>query len=353
MGNYSYAKAGVDLRGIKQIHKLIRREISRTYSTKLVCKIISGFGHYAGLLEFGTKVLAIHSDGVGTKILIAGMMKKYDSIGIDCVAMNVNDVICVGAMPIGFVDYIALREPNSQLVNEIIRGISKGAIDCNMPIIGGETAIVPDLLNEREVSSFDLVGTILGMTDKKQLILGTKVKEDDVILGVESNGLHSNGYTLARKVLLSKYHIEDCAQFIGGSIGQELIRPTRIYFKPVTALLETVRTKIHGLAHITGGSFMKLSRLNVGMNYKLDNLPAPRGIFKQILEDGKLKHIEMYRTFNMGIGFCIILPKTTVKIAEGIFEENKMFCTEIGRVAKGTGKVAALIEGKLRHLNIT
>lgn len=349
----SYANAGVDLMEIKRVHSKIGRIISRTYTTDAICKILSGFGHYAGLLEFGSKVLALHSDGVGTKILIACMMKKYDSVGIDCVAMNVNDIICVGAMPIGFVDYIALGTPNGRLAGEIFRGLSMGAMACDMPIIGGETAIVPDLLHEGDRTAFDLVGTVLGMAEKKSLILGDKIKEDDVILGIESNGLHSNGYSLARKVLFPKYKLEDSTQFVNGSIGRELLRPTRIYLKPIKELLSIEGKRIHGFAHITGGSFTKLSRLNMRVNYKLDNLPAPKGIFKQIKEDGKISGAEMYRTFNMGIGFCIILPKTSVKTAMTIFEEHKMLCTEIGTIAKGSGKVAALIEGNLKPINLT
>jgi phosphoribosylformylglycinamidine cyclo-ligase len=349
----SYANAGVDLMKIKHIHSRIGHIISRTYPTNAICKVLSGFGHYAGLLELGSKVLALHSDGVGTKILIACMMKKYDSVGIDCVAMNVNDIICVGAMPIAFVDYIALGLADDRLVGEIFRGLSRGAMACEMPIVGGETAIVPDMLCNGNSTSFDLVGTVLGMAEKKSLILGDKIREDDVILGVESNGLHSNGYTLARKVLFPRYKIMDCPKFISRSIGKELLRPTRIYLTPIKELINIEGKRIHGLAHITGGSFAKLSRLNKGVNYRLDNLPVPRGIFKLIQEEGKISGVEMYSTFNMGIGFCIILPKTSVNTAVTIFEKQKMHCTKIGSISKGSGKVAGVIEGNLKPINHT
>lgn len=347
-----YSDAGVDLKKIKRIHSRIRTLISKTYYANSEWKILSGFGHYAGLIELGPRVMALHSDGVGTKILVAHMMKKYESIGIDCIAMNVNDIICVGAMPIGFVDYIALSAPDKKLVGEIVKGLSKGARESNMPIIGGETAIVPDLLHGNTSTSFDLVGTVLGMVDKKLLVLGEKIKEGDSILGIESNGLHSNGYSLARRVLLSKHKIDDTAQFIDGLIGQELLKPTRIYVRPVKELLRADHKNVHGLAHITGGSFTKLSRLNERVNYKLDHLPQSKGIFKQIMEDGKIEEREMYTTFNMGIGFCVIMPKSSIDRAKSIFEKNKMECTQIGQITKGSGTVLAALNGKLKPLTL-
>jgi phosphoribosylformylglycinamidine cyclo-ligase len=311
---------------------------------------LSGFGHYAALIEIGSRIMALHSDGVGSKILIAHLMKKYDTIGIDCIAMNVNDIICVGAMPIGFLDYIALSSPDPNLVKEVFRGLSKAAKQCGMAIIGGETAIVPDLLHKIDSTSFDLVGTVFGIVNKKSLVLGEKIKEGDVILGVESSGLHSNGYSLARKVLLSKYKMNESAQFIKDSVGEELLRPTRIYVKPINELLNTARISVHGLAHITGGSFTKLSRLSKKVNYKLDNLPEPKGVFRLIMEDGHIQPREMYSTFNMGIGFCIILSKSSVNNAKVIFKRNKMKCTQIGLIEKGSGQVKAVLDGKLLAL---
>jgi len=347
----NYANAGVDLKKIRNLQSQIANMISRTHIPNAGWKVLSGFGHYAGLIEIGAKIMALHSDGVGSKILIAHMMKKYDTIGIDCIAMNVNDIICVGAMPIGFLDYIAVSAPDRHLVKEVLRGLSKAAMQCGMAIIGGETAVVPDLLHKIDSTSFDLVGTVFGIVDKKSLVLGEKIKEGDVILGVESNGLHSNGYSLARKVLLSKYEIDDSTQFIKDSVGEELLRPTRIYVKPINELLNTDRTSIHGLAHITGGSFTKLSRLNNKVNYKLDNLPEPKGIFRQIMEDGHIQSREMYTTFNMGIGFCIILSKSSIDNAKDIFKRSKMKCTEIGLISKGSGQVATVLNGKLRSLD--
>ncbi len=347
----SYADAGVDLKKIRNVQSQIANMISKTHIIYASWKVVSGFGHYAGLIEIGSKVMALHSDGVGSKILIAHLMKKYDTIGIDCVAMNVNDIICVGAMPIGFLDYIAISEPDRHLVKEVFRGLSKAARQCGISIIGGETAVIPDLLHTIDSTSFDLVGTVFGIVDKKSLVLGEKIKEGDVIIGVESSGLHSNGYSLARKVLLQKYKVDDTAQFIKESVGEELLRPTRIYVKPVHELLDTDRTSIHGLAHITGGSFTKLSRLNNKVNYRLDNLPEPKGIFRQIKEDGHIQSRDMYTTFNMGIGFCIILSKSSIENAKEIFQRNKMKCGEIGLISKGTGRVAGVLDGRLQLLD--
>ena len=346
----NYANAGVDLKKIKNLHYQIANAISRTHVTSAGWKVLSGFGHYAALIEIGSSIMALHSDGVGSKILIAHLMKKYDTIGIDCVAMNVNDIICVGAMPMGFLDYIALSSPDPQLVKEVFSGLSKAAKQSDMAIIGGETAIVPDLLHKIDSTSFDLVGMVFGIVNKKSLVLGEKIKGGDVILGVESSGLHSNGYSLARKVLLSKYKMNDSTQFIKDSVGDELLRPTRIYVKPINELLNTDRISVHGLAHITGGSFTKLSRLNKKVNYKLDNLPEPKGVFRQIMDDGNIQPREMYSTFNMGIGFCIILPKSSVDNAKDIFKKSKMNCTQIGLIEKGSGHVTAVLDDKLLAL---
>jgi phosphoribosylformylglycinamidine cyclo-ligase len=347
-----YSDAGVDLKKVKKIHSTIHTLISKTYFANPEYSILSGFGHYAGLVELGSRVIALHSDGVGTKILVAIMMKKYDSIGIDCIAMNVNDVICVGAMPVGFVDYIALSAPDRKLVGAIVKSLSKGATESDMPIIGGETAIVPELLREHNSTSFDLVGTVLGTANRNRVILGDKIKEGDAILGIESNGLHSNGYSLARRVLLSNHKIDGTTKFIDGSIGEELLKPTRIYVRPVKELLRADHENVHGLAHITGGSFTKLSRLNETVNYKLNNLPKSQGIFKQIMKDGKIEEREMYTTFNMGIGFCVIMPKSSADNAKSIFEKRKMKSIEIGQITKGSGKVSASLNGKQIPLTI-
>lgn len=342
----TYRDAGVDVSMIRAAQKSIGEIISSTHKMLAVGKVVSGFGHYAGLIRLGSQLLALHSDGVGTKVLIARLMNKFDTVGIDCVAMNVNDAICVGAQPVGFIDYVALRQPNEELLQEITRGLVEGAKQSQMAIVGGETAILPDIIAGEE-NAFDLAGMVMGVVNGKP-ILGSAVRPGDVILGVESSGLHSNGYTLARKVLLSKYSVDDNADYLVQTVGEELLTPTRIYVRPVMEILKK-KIRVHGLANITGGSFTKLPRLNAKVRYDFDDLPTSMGIFKQIQVDGKIDSKEMYRTFNMGIGFCVIAPKSSADDIVSVFAKYKMRCKAIGKIEKGSG-VTAGINGKKEAL---
>ncbi|MGH9999234.1 MAG: phosphoribosylformylglycinamidine cyclo-ligase, partial [Nitrosopumilaceae archaeon] len=253
----TYKDAGIDIKKIKQSQSTIGRLITSTHKLQKKAKIASGFGHYAGIVEIpGGRLIATHTDGVGTKVIISQMMKRYDTIGIDCVAMNVNDIICIGATPISFVDYIAANQNNQEIFKKIVQGLVKGAKKAEVPIVGGETAIMPDVITGKEFS-FDLAGMVVGILTKNQMILGDMITLGDIIIGVKSSGLHSNGYSLARKVLLSKYSIKDKIRGVG-TLGDALLTPTEIYVKPVLESLE--ECDIHGLAHITGGSFTKLLR---------------------------------------------------------------------------------------------
>lgn len=344
----TYRDAGVDVGKIRTAQKSIGDIISATHKLPLSAKVVSGFGHYAGLMKIGSQLVALHSDGVGTKVLVAQLMNKFDTIGIDCVAMNVNDIICVGAQPVGFIDYIALRQPNELLLQEIAKGLVEGARQSQMAIVGGETAVLPDVIAGEE-NAFDLAGMVMGIVKGKP-VLGSAIKPGDIILGVGSSGLHSNGYTLARKVLLSKYSVDDNADHLVQTVGEELLIPTKIYVKPVMEILKK-KIAVHGFANVTGGSFTKLPRLNSRVRYDLDALPTPVGIFKQIQVDGRIDSKEMYRTFNMGIGFCVIAPKKSVDEITSIFAKYKMRCKAIGRIEKGRGEVAALIAGRKEVLN--
>ena len=351
----SYREAGINRTTIKNYHAKIARLIGQTHNYPTRARVHSVIGHYAGLIEVDNVVLALHSDGVGTKVLISQMLNKFDTIGIDCVAMNVNDVICVGALPVAFIDYIALKSSRNRIVKELIKGLVKGARISSVSIIGGETAVLPDIITGAdEKTAFDLAGTVLGLIEgKRSIILGKQIKLRDVILGVESSGLHSNGYSLARKVLLSKYSIRDQPDYLSRPLGEEMLVPTRIYVKPVIEILKNESSiPIHGLAHITGGAFTKLLRLNGRMRYNLKNLPSPSGIFKQIAEDGPVGIKEMYRTFNMGIGFCVIAPRESVDSICRVFRKHRMLCREIGVVDnnKGRGEVCATLQGKERIL---
>jgi len=263
-------------------------------------------------------------------------MGKYDTIGIDCVAMCANDLICTGAEPISFLDYMAMSRPDRSIVEEVAVGLVKGAKEARMAIVGGETAIVPELLAQD--GGFDLVGFAAGVCKKKELILGDRVVEGDCLVGVASSGIHSNGLSLARKVLLKRHGLRDKPSGLERSVGEELLEPTRIYVKSVRELMG--RAEIHGLAHITGGgAFLKLERvLGVGrLGADLDNLPEPPGIFRLIRKEGRVSEREMYRTFNMGIGMVVICPDDQADRIVRVFKKHRQEAMRIGSVEKRVG----------------
>lgn len=297
---------------MSKIHKTIDTILSRTYQTRKgkTGRVLSVHQHYAGLIEIGKNyALALHADGVGTKTLVAEACHKYDTVGIDCVAMNVNDIICLGAEPIALVNYLALERARPELVKEIMRGLGRGAREAGVAVVAGETAIMPDL-----VRGFDLAATCVGIVRKDRIITGETTRPGDVILGLRSSGIHSNGLTLARKLLLRRGK--------NSNIARELLRPTRIYVKPILRLLSS-GLEIHALAHITGGAYSKLKRIgqraNVG--FRLNTFPKPTWIFKRIQANGKVSDREMFRTFNMGIGFVVICSKSSVARAKALLPE--------------------------------
>ena len=328
----TYKKAGVDISNIKKSQAAIGKLIESTHKLQKIAKITHGFGHYAGIVEIpGGKLLATHTDGVGTKVVIANLMKKYNTIGIDCVAMNVNDIICIGATPISFVDYIAANRNDQQILKKIVEGLVTGAIKSAMPIVGGETAVMPDVITGKGFS-FDLAGMVVGMVSKKDLVLGNKIKTGDIIIGAKSSGIHSNGYSLARKALLTKYTVKDKIKGVG-VLGNALLTPTEIYVKPVLEMVQ--KCKVNGLAHITGGSFTKLLRLKK-IGYNIDSLPKIPPIMGLIEEQG-VKLEEMYKTFNMGVGFCVIAPMNQVNQIKSIFKKHKIVSQEIGKITSKKG----------------
>lgn len=328
----TYKKAGVDISKIKQSQLAIGKLIASTHKLQKKAKIAHGFGHYAGIVEIsGGKLLATHTDGVGTKVIIANMMKKYNTIGIDCVAMNVNDIICIGATPISFVDYIAANKNDQQIFKKIVEGLVAGAKKSAMPIVGGETAIMPDVI-EGKGFAFDLAGMVVGLVEKKKMVLGNKIKPGDVIIGAKSTGIHSNGYSLARKAILGKYSVKDKVKGVG-RIGDALLKPTQIYTNPVLEIIE--KCKVNGLAHITGGAFTKLLRLKK-TGYEIDSLPKIPPIMGLVEEQG-VKPEEMYKTFNMGVGFCVVAPKDQATRIKTIFKRHKIISQEIGQTISKKG----------------
>ncbi len=317
---FDYAKAGVDIEkeeraiaALSKVVKFVRKGVGKPILTS----------HYAGVIDLGNLAVAITTDGVGSKILVAKALNKFDTVGIDCVAMNVNDLIAIGAEPVAMVDYIAIEEPDEKVMEEIAKGLEEGCRIANVTLLGGETATLPEIVN-----GFDLAGTAIGVVKKDEIITGSEIVEGDVILALPSSGIHSNGLTLARKVIeASGYSYTD--EFEGGkSIGEELLTPTRIY----TEVLDVVRScEVHGLAHITGSGLLKLKRLK-RMKYIIDKPLKPQRIFRFIQELGNVDEDEMYRTFNMGMGFMIILPEEEVGRAKKLVE-----CAEVGRVEEGDG----------------
>ena len=334
----TYARAGVDVSQVRKSHEALARTLESTFKTRKgkVGHPIFPIGHYAGLVDLNDgRILSLHTDNVGTKVIIAWMMRKYDSIGIDCVAMCANDLICTGAEPISFLDYLAMARHDRNIVEEIAVGLVEGARQAGMAIIGGETAIVPDLLAHDP--GLDLVGMAAGISEERDLILGDEVRKGDALIGVASSGIHSNGLTLARKILLRRYKLRENVPGLGRSIGKELLEPTRIYVKPV--LEATRKLEVHGLAHITGGAFAKLDRIvgRARLGADIDQLPSPLGIFRIIQKRGRVSDREMFRTFNMGVGFVLICPQTTEDAMIRLFTRHGHNAFRLGRIEKERG----------------
>ncbi len=305
MRRLTYAESGVDIhaenRSIDAM-KAVLTSRRRGFGAPM-----TEIGHYAGLLDMGSFALAMTTDGVGSKVLIANAIKKWDTVGIDCIAMNVNDLYAIGAEPIAFVDYLAVEKVDPERAAQIAIGLRRGAELSNMTIVGGETASLPEI-----IKGFDLAGTAIGVVDKDKVVTGEKVRVGDVLVGVPSDGLHSNGYTLARRIVAeSKFTYND--KMPGGkkTIGEELLTPTRIYAEIVELV---AKCDVHGLAHITGSGLLKLRRIT-SLGFEITDPLEPQPIFRFLQEQGGVEDAEMYKTFNMGMGFVIVVPESDVKDA--------------------------------------
>ena len=296
----TYAKAGVDIdRKSASIAALVEH---LRFQRKGFGKPIDLPGHFTGLIDFGDMALTLATDGVGTKLLVADALQKWDTVGIDCIAMNVNDTICVGAEPIAFVDYIAIDKPDEKLTSEVGKGLEEGARLSNMTIVGGEIAVLPEL-----VKGFDLAGTCLGAVDKKRIITGQKITPGDALVALPSSGVHSNGMTLVRKILeMNDIGYKDRVKGLRKSIGLELLTPTTIYVRQVMELLDEF--DVRGMANITGGGLRNLLRLKKGTGFEIDDPVKPQAVFKVLQDLGKVSDQEMYQTFNMGMGFSMVVP---------------------------------------------
>ena len=296
----TYAESGVDIKKEESTIKALTSKM--TYVRKGLGAPLTNIGHYAGLLDFGEYALAMTTDGVGSKVLIANAIKKWDTVGIDCIAMNVNDILAIGAEPVAFVDYLALEGHDETFATQIGEGLRKGAEFSRMSIIGGETATLPDI-----IKGFDLAGTCLGIVKKDKVITGEKVQVGDVLVGISSSGVHSNGYSLVRKIVEGAgYSYEDPFPYnTSTTIGKELLIPTRIYMEVLDVVKEC---DVHGLAHITGSGLLKLQRITK-LGFDISDPIEPNDVFKFLQKEGNVDELEMYKTFNMGMGFLIVLPE--------------------------------------------
>ena len=336
----AYAAAGVDITAGYRAVELMKRHIATTM-TSGVCSDVGGFG---GLFELdltgiSRPVLVSGTDGVGTKLKLAFLMDKHDTVGIDCVAMCVNDIICCGAKPLFFLDYIACGKNVPERIEQIVKGVCDGCVQSGAALIGGETAEMPGFYPEDE---YDLAGYSTGVVDKSRILRKEEMQPGDVILALPSSGVHSNGFSLVRKVF-DVEHTDlraPVAELGGASLGETLLTPTRIYVKPVLALLDRVRVK--GISHITGGGFYENIPRSIpeGLQARIEKkavrvLP----IFDLIAKTGKISERDMYNTFNMGVGMSIVVSPKDEDLALQILCDNGVDAYRIGIIEAGEERV--------------
>ena len=324
-----YKKSGVNIDRADDFVNDVSRLARSTRRKEVIC----GIGGFSALTSIPKKykepILVSSTDGVGTKLKVADAMNKHDTIGIDLVAMSVNDVVVTGAEPLLFLDYFATGKLDNKKAVEIMKGIVKGCTQAGCALVGGETAEMPSMYNGEE---YDLAGFCVGIAEKKNIIDGKSVDAGDIVIGIGSSGLHSNGFSLIRK-LFSKAELR-------GKFGRILLTPTIIYVKPVLKLMEKV--KIKSLAHITGGGFYEnIPRVmpkdkSILIYKELWEMP---GIFKVIQKRARISDREMYRTFNMGIGMVLVVTKKDVKKAHEVLKKFKLKSWTIGEIIKGNGEV--------------
>ena len=335
-----YAKAGVDITAGYKSVELIKKHIAKTN----IKGVISSIGGFGGLFELDLKgikkpILVSGTDGVGTKLKIAFSMNKHDTIGIDCVAMCVNDIICVGAKPLIFLDYIACGKNYPEKISEIVKGISKGCVQSNCALIGGETAEMPDFYSKDE---YDLAGYSTGIVDKSKIINNSLIKKGDIIIALSSSGIHSNGFSLVRKILnIDNSNINNVVKELGKkSIGEILLTPTKIYVKPILKLLKKIKVK--GISHITGGGFYEnIPRcIPNGLCAEIEkNKIKILPIFNYIQKIGNIEERDMFNTFNMGVGMCIIVSKKDAEKTIEILNSCKEDAYIIGKIIENKEKI--------------
>ncbi len=338
----SYAAAGVDIEAGYKGVQLMKQHVART----MIPGVVSGIGGFGGLFApdlAGMKepVLVSGTDGVGTKIRIAQLMDKHDTIGIDCVAMCVNDIICCGAKPLFFLDYIAIGKNEPEKVASIVSGVAEGCVQSGCALIGGETAEHPGLMKPED---YDLAGFAVGIVDKEKMLDPSQVKVGDVILSLQSNGLHSNGFSLVRKVFnIEHAKLDEWSEELGATLGTELLSPTAIYVKPVLDVLQTA--DVHGISHITGGGFYEnIPRcLPKGMTAKIDKSSLwINPIFRMLQRLGNIPEHDMFNTFNMGTGMVLVVDKNDADKAKDLLLSAGQAPRVIGEVVAGDAGVELL-----------
>lgn len=331
----AYAAAGVDIEAGYQGVKMMNRYVQRT----LTVNVISDLGGFGGLFSLDLHglekpVLVSGTDGVGTKQRIAQLMDRHNTVGIDCVAMCVNDIICCGAKPLFFLDYIAIGKNEPEKVATLVSGVAEGCVQSGCALIGGETAEHPGVMPEDD---YDLAGFTVGIVDKDKIIDGSKMQAGDVLVGVASSGVHSNGFSLVRKVFgLNKEKLETYYEELGCTLGEALLTPTRLYVKPALAAIEAADVK--AISHITGGGFYEnIPRMmKKGLTAKVDRSAVPvLPIFDLIAKTGNIPERDMFNTFNMGVGMCMAVSKETADAAIKALNDAGEKAFVIGEVVEG------------------
>lgn len=335
---HAYKQAGVDIEAGYEAVLRMKRHVDRT-KRQGVMGSLGGFGGMFDLSSLNLKepVLVSGTDGVGTKLMLAFMMDRHDTIGIDAVAMCVNDIVVQGAEPLYFLDYIACGKAIPEKIESIVKGIAEGCVQAGCALVGGETAEMPGMYSEEE---YDLAGFAVGACEKTSLVLGNHIEEGDVLIGLASSGIHSNGYSLVRKILLEDegMNLDAFVPELGTTLGEELLKPTKIYVKPILSALKNYSIK--GMAHITGGGFVEnIPRMlpkGLGAKITEESWPIPP-IFNLLEKKGNLSRSEMYNIFNMGIGMVVVADKKSAASLIEHFLQQGEHAFEIGSITSGDG----------------
>jgi phosphoribosylformylglycinamidine cyclo-ligase len=337
----AYKEAGVDTdEADAGLQRLVRRVKSTWPPAGAMGEVKLDIGYFANVISLGHIGLAICTDGIGSKAIIAQMMNKYDSVGIDCVAMNVNDLICVGARPLSMVDYIAVQIANADLLDQLSVGLTEGAGIAGISISGGEISQIKDIIKgHREGFGFDFVGMAVGDVALDKINFGQHVTAGDVVIGIESNGIHSNGLSLARRAFFERNNFDLDHRFdeLETSLGMELLRPTHIYVREVLDVLNSV-DGVKAMVHITSDGLLNLTRVGAKVGYVITDMPPPPPIFSLIQHYGKVEKAEMFQVFNMGVGFCLVVAPEAVDRTISILRSHGRKAFPIGHAVDDPNK---------------